>query len=208
MAGDRIAVITDFERQKLGAAVVLLSPFVPLLFMGDEYGETQPFPYFIDHSDAQLVEAVRQGRKEEFAAFAWKGEPPDPAAQATFHSARMRRPSSAPHSAMRKYYRRLLQVRGELDLATGAQQTRAVVSHDGQEAVTVVADDVAMVFGFADAPQTVSVEVPAGEWEKRLSSRDRCWDGPGDDIPVLLASDGTITMQLPGPVALLFARAR
>ena len=67
---------------------MLLSPFVPLLFMGDEYGETAPFQYFVSHSDPSLIEAVRKGRREEFAAFKWKGEPPDPQDEGTFSNGR------------------------------------------------------------------------------------------------------------------------
>ena len=62
MLGDRLSATLSFEQQKLAAAAVLLSPFVPLLFMGEEYGETAPFQYFVSHSDPALIEAVRTGR--------------------------------------------------------------------------------------------------------------------------------------------------
>ena len=68
---------------------MLLSPFIPLLFMGEEYGETAPFQYFVSHSDPALIEAVRRGRREEFAAFAWQGEPPDPQDEATFRRSKL-----------------------------------------------------------------------------------------------------------------------
>ena len=84
MLGERSSAYLTFEEQKLAAGAVLLSPFLPLLFMGEEYGEVAPFLYFIEHSDAGLIEAVRNGRKEEFASFAWQGEPPDPQSPATF----------------------------------------------------------------------------------------------------------------------------
>ncbi len=205
MAGDRISTLIDFERQKVGAGAVLLSAFVPLLFMGEEYGETQPFPYFIDHSDPELVEAVRKGRKEEFAAFAWKGEPPDPYAVETFASARLRRPTGPPHDAMRRYYQRLLRARAELKLAHDALQSRQVTAHDDVEAITIIANNVALVFGFADAPRKLALELPLGTWRKQLSSRDKCWQGPGDEVPNELRG-GAVTLQLSGPVALLFAR--
>ena len=70
-------------------ALVLLSPFVPLLFMGEEYGEPAPFHYFTSHGDPALVEAVREGRRREFAAFGWHGEAPDPQAEATFAGSRL-----------------------------------------------------------------------------------------------------------------------
>ncbi|HTG44082.1 MAG TPA: malto-oligosyltrehalose trehalohydrolase, partial [Verrucomicrobiae bacterium] len=89
MLGERISNLTDFESLKLGAGCVLLSPFIPLLFMGEEYGECAPFQYFIDHSDESLIEGVRQGRSEEFASFAWAGEIPDPKGEKTFHDSQL-----------------------------------------------------------------------------------------------------------------------
>ena len=62
----RLSTLVPFERLRMVAALVLLSPGVPLLFMGEEYGETAPFPYFVDHGDPDLLEAVRQGRAQEF----------------------------------------------------------------------------------------------------------------------------------------------
>jgi maltooligosyltrehalose trehalohydrolase len=67
LKGDRLSALVSFEGLKLAAAVVLLSPFIPLLFMGEEYGETAPFPYFVSHSDPDLIEVVRRGRRAEFA---------------------------------------------------------------------------------------------------------------------------------------------
>jgi maltooligosyltrehalose trehalohydrolase len=205
--GDRLAALVDFERQKVGAAVVLLSPFVPLLFQGEEYAEKNPFPYFIDHSDPTLLDAVRQGRKQEFAAFAWQGEPPDPAAQQTFDSARMHRPRDAQHQAVRKFYQQLLKLRQELRLADGGLYPRDVHSHDAAEAIVVAARDVVMVYGFADQPQQLELQLPAGRWQKRLSSRSACWCGHGDQAPDQLHSEDLTTLELPGPIALLYARA-
>ena len=84
MLGDRLGQVVSFEDLKLAAGLVILSPFIPLLFMGEEYAETTPFPYFISHSDAELIEAVRRGRQREFAAFQWQGEVPDPQDGRTF----------------------------------------------------------------------------------------------------------------------------
>ena len=78
LLGDRLSQAVSFEALKLAAGLVILSPFIPLLFMGEEYAETAPFPYFISHSDPELIEAVRRGRRAEFAAFGWQGETPDP----------------------------------------------------------------------------------------------------------------------------------
>ena len=85
--GDRLVTKISTDQAKLVAALVMLSPGIPLLFMGEEYGETAPFPYFIDHGDPELVAAVRKGRAEEFASLAEHGQLFDPADEATFAAA-------------------------------------------------------------------------------------------------------------------------
>jgi maltooligosyltrehalose trehalohydrolase len=82
--GDRLAALVPPDRQRLAAALVLLSPYLPLLFMGEEYGETAPFLYFVEHGDPALVEAVRAGRKREFEAIGKFEEQIDPQAEETF----------------------------------------------------------------------------------------------------------------------------
>jgi len=89
LLGNRITTQVSFECLKLIAATVLLSPHVPLLFMGEEYGETNPFQYFVSHTDPELVEAVRKGRREEFKYFNWQGEIPDPESKDTFKQCKL-----------------------------------------------------------------------------------------------------------------------
>ena len=89
LLGERLSRLVSFESLKLAAGAVILSPFTPLLFMGEEYGETAPFHYFVSHSDPDLIEAVRKGRLEEFAAFRWMGDPPDPQAEKTFQRSKL-----------------------------------------------------------------------------------------------------------------------
>ena len=84
LLGDRLAQTASFEQLKLAAGVVLLAPYIPLIFMGEEYGDTAPFLYFVSHGDPALVEAVRKGRAEEFARFGWGAEIPDPQSEETF----------------------------------------------------------------------------------------------------------------------------
>src|SRR5262249_19338576 len=87
--GDRLCTLLEPAAQRLAASLLLLSPHLPLLFMGEEYGEERPFPFFCSFGDPQLVQNVREGRRREFAAFAWQGGVPDPQAGATFASARL-----------------------------------------------------------------------------------------------------------------------
>src|SRR5690606_6684335 len=87
MMGDRLTTTLEPAQLRLAAAAVLLSPFTPMLFMGEEYGSRRPFPFFVEFSDDDLIEAVRKGRREEFASFSWRGAPPDPQSERTFGSA-------------------------------------------------------------------------------------------------------------------------
>lgn len=86
MLGDRLSTLVSREALKLAACACILSPHVPMLFMGEEYGEKNPFQYFVSHTDEKLVESVRKGRKEEFSYFKWQGEVPDPQSGDTFQN--------------------------------------------------------------------------------------------------------------------------
>jgi maltooligosyltrehalose trehalohydrolase len=83
-AGERLGSLIPPPAQRLAASLLLLSPYLPLLFMGEEYGEAHPFLFFCSFGDADLVERVRFGRRQEFAAFHLQDEVPDPQAEATF----------------------------------------------------------------------------------------------------------------------------
>jgi len=114
--GDRLStLLPDPAAQRLAACLLLFSPYLPLLFMGQEYGETRPFPFFCSFGDPRLMRAVREGRAREFAGFARQGEVPDPGAEATFGSARLdwSWPGGSPRAGLRQLYRDLLAARRE-----------------------------------------------------------------------------------------------
>ena len=114
--GDRLdALLGSPAKQRLAAGLLLLSPYLPLLFMGEEYGEENPFPFFCSFGDPELVEAVREGRKKEFDAFTWQGEVPDPQGEETFASARLSWswPEGTHRAGLRRLYRDLLTARRE-----------------------------------------------------------------------------------------------
>ena len=113
--GDRYTAILSPAAQRLACGLLLVSPFTPLLFMGEEYGETRPFPFFCSFGDETLIRAVREGRREEFASmdFSWEGEIPDPQDPATFAAARLtwQWPAGSFHEQLRRLYRDLLAAR-------------------------------------------------------------------------------------------------
>src|SRR5688500_36889 len=131
----RLSTIVPFEAVKLAAALMLAAPAVPLLFMGEEYGETAPFQFFTSFLDRDLAEAVRKGRTAEFSRFAWEGTVPDPGDPATFVRSRLNPTlASAPrHRELYQYYRRWLALRRSHPAlgARGKERTRAEVDASG-----------------------------------------------------------------------------
>jgi maltooligosyltrehalose trehalohydrolase len=115
-AGDRLSTLLSPPAQRLAASLLLLAPYVPLLFMGEEYGEPQPFQYFCSFRDPTLIENVRAGRRREFEAFHKDGAAvPDPQAESTFAASRLSWSwDSDPHrSGLRRLYQDLLRARRE-----------------------------------------------------------------------------------------------
>ncbi len=89
--GERLSALVGIERLMVGAALLVAAPYVPLIFAGEEWAASTPFLYFTDHADPALAEAVRRGRRAEFAAFGWKPEEiPDPQDERTFRASRLR----------------------------------------------------------------------------------------------------------------------
>ena len=112
--GDRIAQTVGHGRAKIAAALVLLGPFVPMLFQGEEWAATSPFIYFADHEDPELARLVSEGRKREFAPFGWDpASIPDPENLDTFLRSKLNwaEIGESPHCEMVDWYRRLVQRR-------------------------------------------------------------------------------------------------
>jgi maltooligosyltrehalose trehalohydrolase len=114
--GDRLFSLVSPEQARLAAALVLLSPDIPLLFMGEEYGETAPFPYFVDHSDEKLNQSIREGRAREFPELAREGDLYDPVSPDTFIAARLNFSlrEQGEHRDMWNHYRQLITLRHSL----------------------------------------------------------------------------------------------
>jgi maltooligosyltrehalose trehalohydrolase len=184
--GDRLSGSVTLEDLKLAAGLTLLSPYIPLLFMGEEYAEEAPFPYFIDHSDRELIEAVRRGRQLEFDSFAWHGEVPDPQAEATFLGAKLRPKLRAEghHKILLEFYRTLIKFRKNLAaLRRLDKDSMKVVAYENEKILAIErwdgADRILLIANLNTAPQTASIEGFGGGWRKILDSADEKWRGPG-----------------------------
>jgi maltooligosyltrehalose trehalohydrolase len=178
--GERLTALVDFESLKLAAGINLLSPFVPLLFMGEEYGETAPFQYFTSHGDVALVEAVCRGRREEFAAFGWEQSVPDPQDEQTYkgshldHSLRKR----DKHKTLFRFYQQLIRIRQEFNLGSAGSHT---VCELGDHVLLLLFNihprSPAVLFNFAEFSVTVDAPDLSGNWVARLDSAAACWNG-------------------------------
>ena len=201
--GDRLAQRLSFDQLKLMAGVVLLSPYIPLLFMGEEYGELAPFQYFVSHGDPALIEAVRCGRKEEFARFDWNGEVPDPQSEATFLCSKLNWELQAHghHRILWHFYKELLRLRQVISsLARLDKNTLEVESFADKNVLFVkrgnVSSRVFAAFHFSPVPMELTLPVPAGRWKKRLESAEHRWAGQGSQTPQILASPGEVQLSL------------
>lgn len=201
LRGDRLAATLPLDKLTLAAGVVILSPYLPLLFMGEEYGERAPFPYFTSHSDPALIEAVRAGRRGEFASFAWQGEPPDPQDEATFLSARIDPAlrEEGEHAVIFGFYRRLLELRRTVPpLRSSARRDTEVTCFEGEKVLAVRrragTDEVFCIFSFGEAEREVAVPFPAGEWRKILDSSAPEWGGRGEVAPRVIAAEGAVRL--------------
>lgn len=186
--GERSSSLISFEAQKLSAAVVLLSPNIPLLFMGEEYGEVAPFLYFTDHSDPGLGRAVREGRQAEFSSFHANGTVPDPQTPSTFLKSKLNHSlrEQGQHKVLRSLYQELLQLRKThssfVDLEAAVIDVSA--SH---ECLTMNRSygnsHLLMIFNFGDGVATYDAPTSSEGWHKLLDSAESKWMGPGSEIP-------------------------
>lgn len=114
--GKRLCILTDTERIKLAAAALLLAPYVPMLFMGEEYADPSPFYYFVSHSNKALIKAVQEGRRKEFEAFGFDKNIPDPQDEKTFLQSKINwsKRTEGHHRLIRKWHAELIRLRREL----------------------------------------------------------------------------------------------
>jgi maltooligosyltrehalose trehalohydrolase len=196
--GDRLSTLVSFEALKLVAGIVLLSPNIPLLFMGEEYGEEAPFQYFVSHSDQALIEAVRKGRKEEFSAFQWDEEIPDPRDVATFLRSKIHldQRQNGKHKSLFDFYKRLIKLRKEVPpLSCLDRKSMQVRAFEREKAIfikrEVGEDRVIGVFNFNDKPIKIETNIEKGSWQKIFSSASEEGDGMGALVPESILSSGS-----------------
>src|SRR5882672_2036560 len=180
--GERLTSLTSPGGLRVAAALTALSPALPLFFQGEEWAATEPFQYFVSHGDPALVEAVRNGRREEFKAFSWAGEVPDPQDERTFLRSRIdraRRDTPAGRAAF-LWHRDLLALRRDHPALQDDRRDALEARRQGPALVLrrwSAAQEIAVVALFSEEER--EVELPPGKWRAVLDSGAEPYAVPG-----------------------------
>jgi maltooligosyltrehalose trehalohydrolase len=186
MLGERTSQLVSFEMQKLMAGAVILSPYLPMLFMGEEWSEPHPFLYFVSHTDPDLAEAVRKGRKAEFAAFHAQGEAPDPMAEETFNNSKLQWHliTEGHHKILVSYYKTLIALRKQEPVLKTLDRKALSVDANRDNRTLILHrwhDDSKLVclMNFSKEQQVIPLD-KINDWKVLLNSASAQWKGPGD----------------------------
>ena len=195
--GDRLSATQELDKLLLVAGTVILSPYLPLLFMGEEYGERAPFHYFVDHGDQELIELVRKGKHEEHASGICEGEIPDPAAESTFLESKIDLQSAkeGEQALILEFYKKLFALRTRLPALQVFQRESMEIQGMQQQRVLMIRrwsgeNAVVCLFSFNNRRQEVALNLPQGNWEKVLDSSAQHWRGPGEEAPANIDAAG------------------
>ena len=192
--GERSGHLLSQGLLKVGAALVLTSPFVPMLFQGEEWGASSPFLYFTDHHDPELAAAVREGRREEFAAFGWDPESiPDPQSRETYERSRLdwEERLQEPHAEILDWHRALIGLRVTHPAFADDRLEKVQVRFDEQRRwLLIVRPELAIACNLQTEPQPVECPEARGHRVLLRSSRAIDWQGdtlalPGESVAVL-----------------------
>jgi maltooligosyltrehalose trehalohydrolase len=201
MLGERTSVLVSFEMQKLMAGAVMVSPFLPLLFMGEEWSAATPFQYFVSHTNRELIEAVRQGRKEEFKAFHAAGETPDPQAAETFERSKLdwNELLKELHSTMLAYNKALISLRkNSAALRSNNRKNIKVDFNQTDHTLSLYRWDkkqvVLCLMNFSGERQTITIKDAKKQWQKELDSSDQRWGGPTAEPELVMIGDDFVIL--------------
>jgi maltooligosyltrehalose trehalohydrolase len=201
MLGERTSTLVSFEMQKLMAAAVLVSPYLPMLFMGEEFSEPHPFLYFVSHTDPELAEAVRKGRKAEFAAFHSHGEAPDPLDEKTFEESKLQWEllQQPLHKTMFEYYKTLIGLRKQQAALRNLNRNQLNVDANLESQTLLLhrwheGEHVLCLMNFSKQPQLATLPTYQNESKELLNSADKQWNGPGNESNATLGGS-SVTIQ-------------
>jgi maltooligosyltrehalose trehalohydrolase len=209
VSGDRLSTTVGGRRARLATCVALLSPYVPLLFMGEEYGETNPFAFFVSHHDPDLLDHVRRRRLEEGSGHGGGGQMLDPTSPETFESSRLDRSKAGhgPHAETLRLTRDVIALRRSVPaLRPGASKVSTAHDEDGSWLGWVLCprrgegDPIAVAVNFSTEPRDVRLPVHPGRWQLRCCTDWTQYGGRGTDVPleIVVVAERRVALTLPG----------
>lgn len=202
MLGERLSTLVSFEALKLAAGAVIFAPYIPLIFMGEEYGEQSPFLYFVSHSDPDLITAVREGRKAEFKKFQWQGEPPDPNDVDTFIQSRLKweKRTEGKHRVLLDFYKLLIRLRKKIPALAILNKSNLEVSGMEEERLLFwrrwhQESQIFCVMNFNKKDSSFYASLPEGSWKKIVDSSEETWGGEGSLMPERIKPGQNLTVR-------------
>jgi len=201
--GERLTHLVSFEALKLAAGVLLLAPNIPLIFMGEEYAEDAHFLYFVSHSDPELIEVVREGRKKDFADFQIEGEFIDPFSEDTFNKCKLNweQRQEGNHKVILELYQHLIQLRHSLPALKNLDKENLEVSTLEENKLMFLhrwshSSQIFCILNFSDKDVTFKATPPSGNWKKIVDSSEPKWMGSGSRLPDQLRQEQELTIKL------------
>jgi len=203
MLGERLPHLVDFESLKLLAGAMIFSPYVPMLFMGEEFAADTSFLYFISHLDSDLVKAVQEGRKKEFSKFNREGEAPDSFGKDTYLQSKLKWESLEiqHHKIMFEFYREIIKIRKKIDALKKLTRTGLDVSFNEEKKIITITRSfresiIRCFLNFNDKKNTVFLEGNMStKLYKIIDSADKKWAGPGSFSVETLSSNTNVEIQ-------------
>nr|WP_199299284.1 malto-oligosyltrehalose trehalohydrolase [Trichocoleus sp. FACHB-46] len=192
---ERLPKLTSFEGLKLAAGTILLSPYLPMLFMGEEYGEEAPFFYFISHSDPELIQMVQRSKEEEFEKVGMAGDPYDPQSPEPFQKSKLNweQQYTGKHQVLWEFHHHLITLRRtipalkQLDkhcLEVSSRETdKLILMHRYAEGSQVF-----YVINFGDRAASFEADPHSQNWRKILDSSEPKWLGSSSTLPEKLTA--------------------
>lgn len=189
MLGERTSQLVSFEMCKVMAAAVLIAPYLPMLFMGEEYAESNPFQFFISHTDKELAALVNKGRKEEFSSFNWQGEAPDPRLEETFNHSRLQWNliEEDAHRKMLAFYKKLIELRKAIPALAVPDRNGTSAEADASKKLLILRrknneQEVVCVMNFSQQSQSFEIN-NLNNFKLLLDSSASEWNGPTKNPP-------------------------
>ena len=148
------------DAAKVSIGLLLTAPYIPMLFMGEEWATTSPFLYFADHEDAEMRRLVAEGRRREFAAFGFGGDVPDPEDRKTYEMSKLNwaEQSEGKHAEMLLWVKALIKLRrSHIALNDGDRNTLLVTTDEAKRTLVMERDEARVVINLGETPYRFSL---------------------------------------------------